>query len=261
RSPSKITRRLGMTPLAARKLTTWIRFMYGYALGLVPDAPYVFRNGARMRIGRGVDHVPLIEIFLREDYGSVADGAVVLDLGANIGTFAVYAGTTAKRVTVYAYEPMSEFYRLLQDNIRLNHLEDAVRCFNRAVSSDSSERELVVSGPKVFFPTFFPQDRENSGSAVRVQCTTLAEIIDTNKLQRFDLLKMDCEGDEYDILYATPKAYFDRIAEIRLEYHNLAGERRNVDSLTDFLRQVGYEVTVAKSANTDQMSGNLRAYR
>src|SRR5262245_26686629 len=123
RSPRKIVRRLKLLPSAARCIRNWPRFMFHYSLGLVPDRPYHFRNGAKLQIDRGVDHVPIIEIFMRGDYGTVADGAVVLDLGANIGTFSVYAATSAKTVTVYAYEPVAQYFRRLRHNIQINGLE------------------------------------------------------------------------------------------------------------------------------------------
>jgi FkbM family methyltransferase len=258
RSPAKIARRLKLTPLAARKVASWPRFMCNYALGLVPDTPYEFRNHALLKIGRGVDHVPIIEIFLREDYGAVADGAIILDLGASIGAFSVYAAMSARDVTVYAYEPMTDFYRLMQENVLINRLNGTVKCFNLAVAADAQSRALFVAGRDIFFPTFVapPDDQANK---VDVMCTTLADICDSNGLERVDLLKMDCEGAEYEILYSTPAAYFDRIREIRMEYHNLSGEGRNVDALATFLRGMGYAIMLSQAASAQQASGNLWA--
>jgi FkbM family methyltransferase len=257
RSPSKVARRLKLTPLVARKLASWPRFMYNYALGFVPNAPYSFRNHAQLKVGRGVDHVPIIEIFLREDYGVVADGAVVLDLGANIGVFSVYAATTARGVRIYAYEPMADFYQLLQENIRLNQLGGVVKCFNCAVGSDTGARELFVDGTNFFFPTLVAPNGGGATHKVHVPCTTLAEILDANRLQRVDLVKMDCEGAEYEILYSTPARYFDQIEEIRLEYHNLDSDQRNVGAMAEFLRSRNYEITLTKAMT--QTNGNLWA--
>jgi FkbM family methyltransferase len=260
RSPAKIVRRLRLTPLAARKLASWPRFICNYALGLVPDVPYEFRNRARIKIGRGVDHVPIIEIFLREDYGAVADGAVILDLGANIGVFSVYAATTARDVTIYAYEPMTNFYRLMQENVLINRLDGAVRCFNAAVAGSAHTRELFVEGTDLFFPTLISQGHHKATRKVSVTCTTLADILDSNGLQRVDLLKMDCEGAEYEILYHTPAHYFDRIREIRMEYHNLADERHNSKALAAFLHRVGYDdIILPQSASATRTTGNLWA--
>jgi FkbM family methyltransferase len=259
RTPSKVARRLRLAPLAARKIKNWLRFVFNYAFGLVPDAPYVFRNRARLRIGRGIDHVPIIEIFLREEYGVVADGAVILDLGANIGTFSIYAAMSARDVRVYAYEPMADFYRLMQENIRLNRLDRAVKCFNLAVGADTRVRELFVESSTFFFPTLLAADDDRVSRSVRVQCTTLAEIFESNAFERVDLLKMDCEGAEYEILYGTPARYFNGIREIRMEYHNLRTERCNVEALGIFLRSQGYEISMARATSTAQASGNLWA--
>lgn len=257
RSPAKVARRLKLTPLAARRIASWPRFMYSYTLGLVPSTPYAFRNRARLKIGRGVDHVPIIEIFLREEYGAVADGAVILDLGANIGVFSIYAATTARDVTIYAYEPMPDFFRLMEENVCLNGIEAAVKCFNSAVAGDANDRELYVEGTEFFFPTLLQPDDPRATRTVRVPCTTLVEILDSNNLPRVDLVKMDCEGAEYEILYNTPLSYFDRIGEIRMEYHNLDRGRSNVDALAAFLMERGYDIV--RSRPTSPTNGNLWA--
>ena len=142
RSPRKIVRRLRYLPLAIQKIRNWPSFMYHYALGLTPSAAYRFRNGARLIIGRGIDHVPIIEIFLEEEYGSVPHGAVVIDLGANIGVFTIYAATTAREVRVYAYEPMPEFFAVLNENIRLNRNSESVQAFQLR-SGVGSRREDI----------------------------------------------------------------------------------------------------------------------
>lgn len=257
RSPCKIARRLKLAPVAVRKLTNWARFMCNYALGRVPTAPYEFRNRARVQIGRGVDHVPIIEIFLREDYGTVPDGAVILDLGANIGTFSVFAATTAHDVKIYAYEPMPDFYRLMQDNVCLNQLEGKVTCFNSAVGSDARARDLFIEGDGLFFPTLVSSDGYGKTRKLSVSCTTLAEILDTNGLGWVDLVKMDCEGAEYEILYNLPVRYFDRIGEIRMEYHNLDRDRRNVDVLAAYLRSHMYDIDLIKASTA--INGTLWA--
>ena len=259
RTPSKVARRLKLTPLAARKIRNWPRFMFNYALGVVPASPYAFRNRARVQIGRGVDHVPIIEIFLREEYGRVAGGAVILDIGANIGTFSIYAAMSAPDVTLYAYEPTAEFYRLMRDNIRLNRLEGAVKCFNLAVGADSRVRDLVLESSTFSFPTLLGPDDERGGRTVQVQCTSLADILESNALERVDLLKMDCEGAEYEVLYSTPDRYLERIREIRMEYHNLRAEGSNGDALATFLRSRGYAITMAAPAA--RTGGNLWARR
>jgi FkbM family methyltransferase len=259
RTPSKVARRLKLTPLAARKIRNWPRFMFNYAWGVVPASPYAFRNRARVQIGRGVDHVPLIEIFLREEYGTIPAGAVILDIGANIGAFSIFAATSARGVRIYAYEPTAGFFRLMRDNIRLNGLDEVVTCFNLAVGATPGERDLVLESSTFSFPTLVDPQHKGDTGTVRVQCTSLAEILDSNALERVDLMKMDCEGAEYEVLYGTPQRYLERILEIRMEYHNLRPERANGEALAAFLRSRGYEITMTAAAAPT--GGNLWARR
>jgi FkbM family methyltransferase len=259
RSPSKVLRRLKLTPLAARKLASWPRFMFNYSLGLVPRDPYTFRNGARLMIGRGVDHVPVIEIFLREEYGRVADGATILDIGANIGTFSVYAGIGARAVRIFSYEPMPDYFSLMEQNVRRNRLDDRVKCFNCAVAGNAGTRQLTIDSATFMFPTLTSALGDGSGRQIDIPCTTLSDIIEANSINRVDLLKMDCEGSEYEILYGAPKRCFEQIREIRMEYHNMAGDRHNGTALADFLSEHGYEIVTISSASTAQASGNLWA--
>jgi FkbM family methyltransferase len=257
RSPSKVARRLKLTPLVSTALQNWPSFMYNYALGLTPRAPYRFRNGARLQIGRGVDHVPIIEIFLRHDYGEIPDDAVIVDLGASIGVFSIYAATTARDVRLYAYEPMPEAFELMQLNVRLNGLENAVTCFNLAVARDSAVRELFAPEGALHFPTLVPPRRAGRAVSAKVQCTTLASILDSNSFARVDLLKMDIEGAEYETLYGTAPGYFERIREIRMEYHDLDVDRRNARRLKDFLISQRYRITREQGISTT--NGNLWA--
>jgi len=240
RTPKKIVRRLRYLPQAMKKIRNWPVFMWHYALGLVPKNPYVFRNGARLAIHRGIDHVPIIEIFLNEEYGSVPDRSVVLDLGANIGVFTVYAVTSGPEVRVYAYEPWPEFGVLLLDNVRLNRKDEAVCFFDRAVASESGIRTLDLGGGSTFFfPTFIGASELRSGS-VQARTITLEEIIDSNQLSQVDFLKMDCEGAEYEILYSTRSSYLQRIRQIRMEYHNIDEGERQVEALKRFLSGNGF---------------------
>jgi hypothetical protein len=153
RSPAKVLRRLRLAPVAARQVKNWPRFICNYAFGFSARKAYEFHNGARLKIGRGVDHVPIIEIFFRQDYGTIPDGAVILDLGANIGSFSVYAATTASNVRIFAYEPFADYFQLMQQNILLNNVSESVQCFQTAVSSSSQSRDLLIAGPNVLFPT------------------------------------------------------------------------------------------------------------
>lgn len=242
RSPRKVARRLKLLPLARREVRSWPRFMWCYALGIVPRRPYTFRTGARLRIARGVEHVPIIEIFLRRDYGEVPEDATVLDLGASTGVFAAYATSTTARSRVISYEPMPASFDLLTENVGLNGAAARVTAERAGVSGDGGDRELIVGA---FFPSFMADAPTVAGATetITVPSVTLQEIVDRHGLERVDLLKLDIEGAEYEVLYGAAPGVLDRISEIRMEAHDLDDGRRNVASLKRFLGDTGLAVT------------------
>ncbi|HVQ36980.1 MAG TPA: FkbM family methyltransferase [Pyrinomonadaceae bacterium] len=259
RSPGKVIRRLKLMPQVARNVQNWPSFMYHYALGLVPRKAYRFRNGVLLKIQHATEHVPIMGIFLRSEYGTPPGNATIVDLGANIGAFSVYAGKVARNTRVFAYEPFDRAYHVMRQNVALNELADSISCFNYAVAGTAVVRELFVSGTDFFFPTLVAPARPQKMVSQQVRCITLAEIIDENRLDHVDLLKMDVEGGEYDILYQTPYHYFSRIREIRMEYHNLDQKEQNLSGLRLFLTSQGYTITHERA--TSGSNGLLWASR
>ena len=260
RSPPKVLRRLRLTRQVAREVRSWPSFMYHYAFGFVPRSAYVFRNGARLKISRGVDHASILEVFLKHDYGHIPDSSVILDVGASTGVFSIYAAHNARDVKLYAYEPSGPCFDVLQENVRLNGLEGIVTCVKAALASDNDEHVLFTEGTGFFFPTLVaPGSEAEDVQTASTQGTTLTNMLASNCLERVDVLKLDIEGGEYEGLYATPRETFDRISAIRMEYHNLDEEQRNVTALKQFLGAQGYRIIMERP--TSATNGNLWAER
>ncbi len=72
----------------------------------------------------------------------------------------------------------------------------------------------------------------------------MADIFDTHHLETCDLLKLDCEGAEFEILYGAPASCLARINEIRLEYQvDPRKSGYDTDSLLAFMEEHGFAVT------------------
>jgi hypothetical protein len=59
--------------------------------------------------------------------------------------------------------------------------------------------------------------------------------------ERIDLLKMDCEGSEYEIMFNTPVELISRINVMLIEVHDL-DENFNVKTFSNYLINIGYNV-------------------
>jgi FkbM family methyltransferase len=193
-----------------------LEFIYAYVTASSPSSGVVeLRNGLRIEVsGHPHDAITVFAIFVREDYGRVDPGSTVVDIGANIGVFSLFAiHCQAKKV--YAYEPNSKSFQCLVQNIQKNNLKDVVVPHRVAVTSKP--------GASVKFPIMSSMYNaiitDDSCSEYEiVETTSLKSIIDSAR--RIDFLKLDCEGGEYDILLNSNQEVFTYIASIRMEYHS-----------------------------------------
>jgi FkbM family methyltransferase len=186
-------------------------------------------------------------LFLRDEY-KILDTppdnlGCVIDIGGHIGTFSFLIAPFAHRVLVF--EPVSENYHLLKRNLsgkRFGH----VRCVNAAVSDRKKEIKIYISS----MGSGSHSTHESVGEEFEVvPALSLEDIFTEYNIERCDLLKIDCEGSEYEILFSTGKDVMSRISRIVLEYHKIQSREShwNCDSLRENLEANGFEVTMKRS--------------
>jgi len=200
------------------------------------------RNGLRIESAAGALVVPLYkEIWYRDDYRLRADplprGATVIDVGANIGMFALYAAVAWGAARVYAYEPFPESFALLQRNAARNQI-DAIVPVPLAIAGTAGVRALHMQGRHGVHSLF----GDTTGAATSIECITLADAFARDRIERCDLLKLDCEGAEYEILLTAPSEVFARIGRIALEYHDWMTAHHH-DELRALFERHGFTIT------------------
>lgn len=153
---------------------------------------------------------------MKEDYGKIARADILIDIGANIGVFSLYAAQSGVE-RIYAYEPNRSAYNVLLRNISVNGLEKTISPKRLAVSGCDRETVKIPLGSSPYNQI----TRGNSGEDFEeVSTVTLDTIINENNFDSVDLLKIDCEGAEYEIIPGLSKSAFSRLREIRMEFHD-----------------------------------------
>lgn len=261
----KTIRYIKYLPKIISQIKNWPDFILHYSGLKKGAAEYIFRNGIQIKAEDPVSAATIVVVFIKKDYGNIHDDSVVIDVGANIGVYSIFAAA-ARNTTVYAYEPAPKNFYLLEENIRLNKLENRIFPFNFGIAAKKEKRKLYLGESP--FHSFLPA-KESPFNALyhnieenrkqkysEINCISLKDVFEENKIGRCDLLKIDCEGAEYEILYNLPDEYFRKIKEIRLEYHNYLNNKKNTgDSLRRFLEEKGF--AVLKNKKTSNSQGDL----
>lgn len=218
-------------------LRNWPEYLFNYVSRGNRPAEYLMRSGLRLRDETGALPGTMAVVFVRREYGPMERFRTIVDIGAHMGTFAIHAAQSCPDARVYCYEPEPRNFALLQQNIAINGLESRISAFQCAVASSKGPRDLAVGASLLNSFHIFP----DGAGCQTVNCTTLKEIIERHHLETIDLLKMNCEGAEYEILESCSCGDFDRIANIRLEYHNLNAPNSG-EGLSGFLATRGYRI-------------------
>lgn len=161
------------------------------------------------------------EIFFNQVYTSkvkIDPGDVVVDIGANIGIFSVYAAFQGAS-RVYAYEPFLENIRLIKKNQKLNGFYNIIP-IQAAVSSKNGRSKLYLGSVDSGNLLFNHNTEGKLSRCIEVSTVTLEDIFKTQYLARIDFLKIDCEGSEGAIIKSTPQAVWKKVTKIALEFHD-----------------------------------------
>ena len=232
-------------PLIILKIKNWYSFLQNY-LGLKNNVNlYNLRNGVKIKINEIIDTTTIAVVFIKKDYGNLKKNSIVIDIGANIGVLSLYAAAS-KCAKIYSYEPMLASFKLLTQNIKLNNFENTIIPFNLGIASRKEKRKLFLSSSSPFHSIC----SEDSRSSIDIDCITLADVFSSNNIKHCDILKIDCEGAEFEILYSSTIECFNLIKEIRLEFHEQEEENYNIKSLKMFLENKGFATTFFKRYNS-----------
>jgi len=247
----KYTYYAGSIPRLLLGMQPWHKVLAIF-LGVAGPGPYTVtlrKSGLHFKARSAMDLWSLKETLLDrfyERYGAVVQPDWnVVDIGGGLGDYAIFAAAGQPACQVHTIEPTPDSFAFLKQNLALNRLTN-VRAHSFAVWSKRGEITLDTSpGEAVQFISREAGDTLSPGQ-ITVTCLTLAETLEACQVERCHMLKMDCEGAEYPILFNTEPETLQKIERIVMEYHDNAGPHTHHD-LETFLTQHGYRVKIYPS--------------
>jgi FkbM family methyltransferase len=169
----------------------------------------------------------------------------IADIGANVGIFAIAARIAFPHAEIHCYEPNA-------DNIpHLNNQAESLglKIFKEAVSNIEGTCSLSKS------TIHDTSARISNLEGGEIPLTSLHTVLNRFDCKQIDLLKLDCEGSEFEILKDATN--LRKCKFITLEYHIVKNQQ--LESLKNLLSNAGFHVIYANKRN--KSLGNLLAER
>lgn len=181
------------------------------------------------------------------------EGDCVVDIGGNIGMISIFLAKKFPFLKIYAFEPVKENYENFLKNIKLNNIPDGIITVeNKAVTKDGRKINMSINPTNKGGSSI--SDVISVGAITQeencnIDSITLEDIFKKYNIENLKLLKIDCEGSEYEIIYNTKEEILRSIEHVRGEFHenkNLT-DKYDVEKLIEYLKQYVKDIVVVKA--------------
>jgi len=166
------------------------------------------------------------------------EGMNVIDIGANIGITSVAIGKRIGRGgKLYSFEPVPEYFNILKENVSSNRLEN-VKVYELAVTDQVGKAPFYQKGLSsgIVF--------QKGAKKFNVSTTTIDRFLNEEKIERIDLINMDCEGSELLVLNGAKETLCKNRVKIFCEIHHdfLKQLDQSVEDLVEYLQGLEFQV-------------------
>lgn len=249
-----------------QKLTTFLRAPFVYKNWIYFYLSRFFKKNGILRLRKGyvfkirpqqndrstITDQFVFKTYLRGKSFELYPRDVVVDIGANVGAFTIYAAKECCEGKIVAVEPIAENFEVLCENIQLNNLRN-VTVKQAALDSTSGTRKFFVN--KSTTSSFFWGTP--NGTSRSVLTVTLRQLLDEAGIEKVDFLKMDCEGAEFDILMNLDEEMLSKIKRVALEFHDLSREKSGKE-LKPYLEKKGFTVELTGNPECGYLFGKRK---
>jgi FkbM family methyltransferase len=203
----------------------------------------------KIKLHGGISNGDVRGIYLNNIYQQLpVKGRAVVDIGANIADSSIYFALSGAN-KVIGLEPFPKNFLLAQENIKVNNLKDKITMYLAGCAADNRD--------KIVDPNF------NSGCTsilrdfkrgIKIPMLTLDNVLHHDGLLHDDssILKMDCEGCEYETVLSADAHILQKFSHMMIEYHY------GYKNLKDKIEKSGFKVSVTRPRIYASDQANLR---
>jgi len=178
-------------------------------------------------------HEPILSNLMRS---LVQEGMIIVDVGANIGYFALMeallVGPTGK---VIAFEPYPSSFNFLKYNIKVNNVRNII-ARNFAIG-DSNGRSLLYVFKQRNWNSMIPSGREFA-STIEVDVKILDDELEEES--KIDIIRIDAEGYECTIIDGMKKILTHDKPLLIVEVHCTLIQFEDIMAFLNKVKGIGY---------------------
>lgn len=187
-------------------------------------------NGISIYVESVEEFYIINEVFVEEEYNfKTSDKIILIDIGTNIGIASLYFSTLPNVNKIYCFEPVLDTYKQAKFNFSMNENTSKVIEFtNVGLGKDTRDETFIfdkqVKGNTGIRGQMSSSYSNNSNSiSIDVKIKNAADeiqrIIDSNPDSKI-VIKMDCEGAEYEIFETLTSSLISAISIFMIEWHD-----------------------------------------
>ena len=263
----------------------WIRESEGETSTIskteIPEDAYTLPNKLKIaHINKYETEYLYNEIFVDKCYLkngiTINDKDTIVDIGANIGMFSLFAKEMAPDAQIYAFEPAPHAFEALETNAKRYGTEN-MKVNNIGISNQKREAEFTFYEKSSVFSSFNADKKEDekavreivknmlqNGNAMDEEdldifvdelmhdrmksqsflcpLKSLSDIIRENSIDKIDLLKIDAEKSEKQILQGIDEEDWPKINQMVIEVHDR--QEDTIEEIMTLLDDKGFDLEI-----------------
>jgi FkbM family methyltransferase len=133
------------------------------------------------------------------NFGNVpaGDGAVIFDVGANIGQSSIWFSESFPQATIHAFEPFTSIYQRLTDTVAGR---PRVHLYQSAIGKVDGQLQVASVKDPYYQCGQIVASTQPQGETERINIRSLDSFCQEKKIARIHILKSDTEGFDLDVL-------------------------------------------------------------
>jgi FkbM family methyltransferase len=220
-----------------------------------------FATPSTMTLWR-VDSIRSKEPWTLEWIAGFAPGEILLDCGANVGMYTIWAAVT-RGVSVYAFEPEAQNYALLNRNIQINRVASLVTAYCMGLSDKSGLSVLHMADMRVGGSCHSlgeALDYEHRPLEVKFAqgsiAATLDELVASGALPVAQHVKIDVDGFEPKVIAGARHTLRDaKVKSLLVETNRNLDDHR---AMVAELEAMGFRYDPAQVARAERREGDFK---